>query len=82
MTVDPPAGHAANGRARKVRTAKLHGQGKRGELSGAAPAVRPLDAKHNNRMPNHEKIVVIAHATLDTVMQLPGAFNDPDHHSL
>jgi hypothetical protein len=25
-------------------------------------------------IPNHEKIVVITHTTLDSVMQLPGAF--------
>ena len=60
--------------ARKVRTAKSRGQGKRGKLSGAAPVVRPLDAKRKNRIPNHEKIVVITHTTLDSVMQLPGAF--------
>jgi len=54
-------------------TAKSHGQGKRGKLSGAAPVVRPLDAKRKNRIPNHEKIV-ITHTTLDSVMQLPGAF--------
>jgi hypothetical protein len=43
-------------------------------LSGYAPVVRPLDAKRKNRIPDHEKIVVIAHTALDRVMQLPGAF--------
>jgi hypothetical protein len=65
---------ADNGRAQKVRIAKSHGQGKRGKLSGAAPVVRPLGTKRKNRIPNHEKIVVITHTTLDSVMQLPGAF--------
>jgi hypothetical protein len=60
--------------AQKVRTAKSHGQGKRGKLSGAAPVVRPLDAKRKNRIPNLEKIVVITHTTLHSGMQLPGAF--------
>jgi hypothetical protein len=47
---------------------------KRGKLSESAPVVRPLDAKGKDRIPNHEKIVVITHTTLDSVMQLPGAF--------
>jgi len=47
---------------------------KRGKLSESAPVVRPLDAKGKDRIPNHEKIVVITYATLDSVMQLPGAF--------
>jgi glutathione S-transferase len=41
---------------------------KRGKLSGAAPVVRPLDAKRKNRIPDHGKIVV-KHTTLDSVMQ-------------
>ena len=65
---------ADNGRAQEVRIAKSHGRGKRVKLSGAAPVVRPLGAKRKNRIPNHEKIVVITHTTLHSVMQLPGAF--------
>jgi hypothetical protein len=60
--------------ARIRQTAKSHGQRKRGKLSGSAPVVRPLDAKRKNRIPDHEKIVVITPTTLDGVMQLPGAF--------
>jgi glutathione S-transferase len=42
---------------------------KRGKLSGAAPVVRPLDAKHKSRIPDHGKIVVITHTLPDSVMQ-------------
>src|SRR5260370_13682193 len=74
---------ADNGRARKVRIAKSHGQGKRGKLSGAAPVVRPLGAKRKHRIPNHEKIVVITHTTLETAScNYPEPSNDPHHHSL
>jgi glutathione S-transferase len=38
-------------------------------LSGAAPVVRPLDAKHKSRIPDHGKIVVITHTLHDSVMQ-------------
>jgi hypothetical protein len=55
-------------------TAKSHSQEKRGKLSGTAPVVRLLDAERKNRIPDHEKIVVITHTTLYGVMQLPGAF--------
>ena len=50
---------------------KLHpmARKKRGKLSESAPVVRPLGAKGKDRIPNHEKIVVITHATLDSVMQ-------------
>ena len=69
-----PDAVGAAGRAQKVRAAKSHGQEKRGTLSETAPVVRPLDAKRNNRISNHEKIVAITRTTLDSVMQLSGAF--------
>jgi glutathione S-transferase len=38
-------------------------------LSGAAPVVRPPDATRKYRIPDHGKIAVITHATLDSVVQ-------------
>ena len=62
---------AGNGRAQKVRTAKFHGQGNRGKLSGAAPVVRSLDAKRKNRIP-----------ILTVSCNYPEPSDDRHHHSL
>ena len=56
--------------ARKVRTAKSRGQGKRGKLSGAASVVRPLVAKRRTEYLSRQR-----HAN-------PEPSNDPHHHSL